>query len=595
MLTEENTKLIETPTKTAANDPAVPPAISTPSHAPTYIFALGGVGEIGKNMYVIQHEDEIIIVDAGIKFGNENTPGANGIVPNLDYLKENEKKIKALVITHGHEDHIGAIPHLLRNVKIPEIWAGKLACELIKKKLSEYKDIKFNTAKDLHPINDDSKFKTKNFTIEFCRVAHSIPDAFAVAITTPNGLIFETGDFRFDFSTYGDQFNIQKAAELGQRDVAVLMCEATNAQREGFSASEYYVIKNLKQIIAKQIGRVFVSSFASNLSRIEQIIAICVANNRKVCLMGRSMDTNVNVSRKIGYLNVPNETFITPAEIANYPDNEVAILLTGSQGEELAALSQIAYGKHHYVTFKPTDTVILSSNPIPGNYLSVEELVNQIYKCGVKVYENSPNCKIHASGHATQTELQLLIKILRPTNLVPIHGEYKMMASLKKLAELVGMDANAIKVSALGQKLELYDGVVEVTDDFVPIGNTYIDGNQAQDGDHENNDSWEVGQERQNISNNGVFNVLLIFNKNTKTLNTNPIISTRGCFYAKENAWLVNKIMSTIKQMVQKELKEKKEIPSHQFLRSKVFNIVSQYIWRTKHKTPRIFTNIMEI
>ncbi|MBO7085137.1 ribonuclease J [bacterium] len=267
------------------------------------------------------------------------------------------------------------------------------------------------------------------------------------------------------------------------------MCEATNAQREGFSTSEYYVIKKLKQIISKQIGRVFVSSFASNLSRIEQIIAICVANNRKVCLMGRSMDTNVNVSRKIGYLNVPNETFITPAEIANYPDNEVAILLTGSQGEELAALSQIAYGKHHYVTFKPTDTVILSSNPIPGNYLSVEELVNQIYKCGVKVYENGPNCKIHASGHATQTELQLLIKILRPTNLIPIHGEYKMMASLKNLAELVGMDENAIKVSALGQKLELYDGVVEVTDDFVPIGNTYIDGNQAQDGDHENNDS----------------------------------------------------------------------------------------------------------
>ena len=562
------------------------------THPSTYIFSLGGVGEIGKNMYVIEHEDEIIIIDAGIKFADETLPGVNGIIPSFTYLKENEKKIKALVITHGHEDHIGAIPHLLRQIKIPEIWGGKLTCELIKKKLLEYKDIKFNK---INPFDDDTTFKTKYFDVEFCRVAHSIPDAFAIAVTTPNGIVFETGDFRFDFSTYGDQFNLAKAAKIAAKDVAVLMCESTNAQQGGFSESEFYVIKKLKEIISLQIGRIFISSFASNLSRIEQIIAICIANNRKICLMGRSMENNVAVSRKIGYLNVSNESFITPAEIAKYPDNEVAILLTGSQGEELAALSQIANGKHHYVSFKPSDTVILSSNPIPGNFLSVEKMVNQIYKCGVKVYENKPDCKIHASGHATQTELQLLIKILNPTNLVPIHGEYKMMTSLQKLAELVDMDPSSIKVSALGQKLELYDGIIEVTDEFVQAGVTYIDGNQRQTGDHQNGDSWEILQERQNISTNGVFTVLLIFDEKKKTLYSDPIVSTRGCFYAKNNTWLINKITQAIKQTIVKEIELKKELPAKEFINKKVFNISSQYIWRSKHKTPKIVTDVITL
>ncbi len=562
------------------------------THASTYIFSLGGVGEIGKNMYVFEHEEEILIIDAGIKFGDESLPGINGIIPSFSYLKENEKKIKALIVTHGHEDHIGAIPYLLRQVNVPEIWAGKLTCELIRKKLSEYKDIKFN---NLKPFNDETTFSTKHFDVEFCRVAHSIPDAFGVAITSPNGIIFETGDFRFDFSTYGDQLNIAQAARIGAKDVAVLLCESTNAQQSGFSESEYYVVKRLKQIISQQIGRIFISSFASNLSRIEQIIAICVENNRKICLMGRSMETNVTVSRKIGYLNVSNEYFISPNEIANYQDHEIAILLTGSQGEELAALSQIANGKHHYVSFKPSDTVILSSNPIPGNFLSVEKMINQIYKCGVKVYENRPDFKIHASGHATQTELQLLIKILNPTQLVPIHGEYKMLSSLKALAELVDMDASSIKVSTLGQKLELYDGVIEITDEFVQSGVTYIDGNQRQTGDHLNNDSWEILQERQNISNNGIFSVLIMFNKKTKQLQTDPIVSTRGCFYAKTNTWLINKISSVIKQTIQKEIELKNEIPSKDYINKKVFNISSQYIWRSKHKTPKILTNIIEI
>lgn len=562
------------------------------SHPSTYIFSLGGVGEIGKNMYVIEHEEEIIIIDAGIKFADETLPGINGIIPSFSYLKENEKKITALVITHGHEDHIGAIPHLLRQVKIPVIWGGKLSCELIRKKISEYKDIKFDNIKS---FTDGNSFKTKYFEVEFCRVSHSIPDAFSIAVNTPNGLIYETGDFRFDFSTSGDQLDLAQAARIAAKDVAVLMCESTNAQQGGFSESEYYVIKKLKQIITSQQNRVFISSFASNLSRIEQIIAICIENNRKICLLGRSMETNVAVSRKIGYLNVPNDSFITASEINNYPDNEIAILLTGSQGEELAALSQIANGKHHYISFKSSDTVILSSNPIPGNFLNVEKLINQIYKSGVKVYENRPDCKIHASGHATQTELQLLIKILNPTNLVPIHGEYKMLASLKELAELVNMDPSSIKVSVLGQKLELYDGIVEVTDEFVDAGVTYIDGNQRQNGDPTNNDSWEVIQERQNISNNGIFTVLLVFDKNTKTLYGDPIVSTRGCFYAKNNTWLINKISSTIKQTILKEIEIKKEIPPNDFISKKVHNISSQFIWRNKHKTPKIITNIMEI
>jgi ribonuclease J len=319
--------------------------METINNKPTYIFALGGIEEIGKNMYVIEHDDEIYIVDCGVKFADANElPGVNGIIPPFDYLVENQSKIKALIITHAHEDHIGGIPYLLKTLPIPKVYVTHLTGGIITKKLKEHRDLK---PYKFEYFNDDTRIKSKYFEIEFYRVCHSIPDAFGVYIETPNGKIVSTGDFRFDFCAQGDESDIQKMAELGHRDIDVLLCESTNAENPGFSMSETFIIDNLKKIINKTKGRIILSTFASNLSRIEEIIAIAISAGRKICLCGRSMETNIQTSINVGFLNVSADMFIEQREISQYKDNEIFVLCTGSQGEEMAALNQMANGKHN--------------------------------------------------------------------------------------------------------------------------------------------------------------------------------------------------------------------------------------------------------
>jgi len=311
---------------------------------PTQIFALGGIEEIGKNMYVIQHDDEIYIVDCGVKFADENVLlGVNSIICPFDYLIENQNKIKGLIITHAHEDHIGGIPYLLKEISIPKIYAAKLTAGIITKKLKEHKNLK---PYSFEIFNDNTIIKSKHFKIEFFRVCHSIPDAFGIYFETINGKIIETGDFRFDFSTQGDEADLLKIAELGRRDIDVLLCESTNSETPGFSTSEKYVLDEIRRLITKAKGRVFVATFASNLGRIEEIIEIGVQCGRKICTIGRSMENNIDTSIKVGFLNVNKSCFIETRDIGDYKDNEVLILSTGSQGEEMAALNQMANGKH---------------------------------------------------------------------------------------------------------------------------------------------------------------------------------------------------------------------------------------------------------
>lgn len=515
-------------------------------HKPTYIYALGGLEEIGKNTYVIEYDDSLIVVDIGIKFVNETCLGFDALLANYSVLNEKQDKVKALVITHGHEDHIGAIVHLLRKVHIPKIIAPRLPVELIKKKLAEHKDI--THIPEIIPYEDDCQFEIGKIKIDFFRVCHSIPDSFAVFFNTPNGNIVETGDFRFDFATDGDQTDLTKLISIGQRNVDVLLCESTSSEVPGFSESEKYIINNIIDYIKNAKGRIFVSTFASNLSRIESIIANAINMNKKIIILGKSMEANVKISRKLGYLKAKDTDFIQPKDANDYPDNQILVILTGSQGEANAALNMMAKGKHSKISLKPGDTVILSSNPIPGNYAQVEDMINALYKLGLIVHENTPEKKIHASGHATRSEQQLMIKGINAKYLVPIHGEYKMLKTLRKNAIDIGYKDENIIIVRNGDVLELNNHVLTTSNIRHPYEPIYINGKEV------NSKTKEILDERNQISSDGIFNIIIVYNKD-KNYISNPNINTRGCFFAKDCPQLTHKLSHYIKQELLKLIK----------------------------------------
>lgn len=557
------------------------------TNVPTRIFALGGVEEIGKNMYIVEHDDELVIVDCGVKFADENElPGVSGIIPTFDYLIENQSKIKGLLVTHAHEDHIGGISHLLRAIKIPKIYAAKLTSEIIKKKLHEHKDL---TLPNFEIIDDNKTIKTKNFVIDFFRVTHSIPDSFGICISTSNGNIVSTGDYRFDFSTQGDETDLAKIGEIAQRNVDVLLAESTNADTPGFSDSEIYILDEIKRIIKNSIGRVFVATFASNLGRIEEIIDIAIKLGRKIVIIGKSMETNVDTSIKVGFLNVTADAFVETRNISNYKDNEILVLSTGSQGEEMAALNMMAMGKHPWISLKPTDTIIMSSNPIPGNFESVEKLVNKLYRSGIKIIQNTPSCKLHASGHATRSEQQLMIKLINPQYLVPIHGEYKMLRSLKNNAIMAGMHPDNIIQTTNGQILELSNRKLTLTDSFVPSEEVYIDGGKS------NHNTKGMLKVRRILNQDGIFSITITIDRINKKLIDLPIISTRGSFYAKNSTPLISKIAYSIKENIEKNMNQTNEPINSNSIRKIVENTTDYFIWKNKKKHPLIRTTIFDI
>lgn len=555
---------------------------------PTYIYALGGLEEIGKNTYIIEYDNSLIIVDIGIKFVNETFLGVDGMLANYSALQDKQDKIKALVITHGHEDHIGAVVHLLRKVKIPKIIAPKLPVELIKKKISEYKDI---VMPEIIAYDDDCMFEVGDIKIDFFRVCHSIPDSFSVCFETPNGKIVETGDFRFDFATDGDQTDLAKLMSVGQRKIDVLLCESTSAEVPGFSESEKYIIKNIIDYIKAAKGRVFMSTFASNLSRIEAIIAAGINLNRKIVILGKSMEANVKISRKLGYLKAKDSDFIQPKDINDFPNNEILVVLTGSQGEPNAALNMMAKGKHSKVSLKPGDTVILSSNPIPGNFAQVEEMINSLYKLGLIVHENTPEKKIHASGHATRSEQQLMIKGINAKYLVPIHGEYKMLKTLKKNAMDIGYDPENVVIIRNGDVLELVDHELRTSDIRYPYEPIYINGKEV------NLKTAELLNERDQISNDGIFSISAIYDR-TKNQVSNPNISTRGCFYAKDCPQLTYKLSHAVKQELVAILKTHPDISESELItkmKNQASDVIKQMIWKHKKKNPIINCDITSI
>lgn len=547
----------------------------------TKIIPLGGLGEVGKNMYVVMHNSEIIIVDSGVMFPDDELLGIDYVIPDYTFLKENENKIKALVITHGHEDHIGSIPFLLQTVDIPKIYAPSNAKELIDKKLEERNII----YKNLFVYDENTIIKTKYFNIEFFRTTHSIPDSHGLAIHTPDGTIVMTGDFKFDMTPIGPMSNLHKMAKIGEKGVSVLMSDSTNALVPGVSLSESVVDENLGEIFSScKDSRIILATFASNVYRIKHIMETCKKNNRKVALFGRSMENMVDVALKCGYFK--DKDIVITAEEANHTKpNEVCLLCTGSQGEPLAALSRIASGTHRQITLMPDDVVIFSSSPIPGNGASVSKTINKLYKKGVKVFTNAMS-EIHSSGHANQEELKLMIRLFKPRYFVPYHGEFRMLKTHADLGVMCGVNKNNTFVLENGDVLNLRKGVV-TPGGKVQAGEVYVDGSRI----------GEVGsaviKDRILMSNNGILVIIANIDTENKVLLGTPAVTTRGYILVNENEDLIRDIQSISQGIINKCLKSK--YFNYNDMKSEIINGLIPFLSDKTGRVPIILPIVMDV
>ena len=540
----------------------------------TKIFALGGLGEVGKNMYCISHENEIIIIDAGVTFP-DNMMGIDYIIPDFTFLKRNERKIKALFITHGHEDHIGAIPFLLQNVNIPTIYAPNQAIGLIKGKLEE-RNIQY---KNLFVYNEKSKIKFKHMMVEFFMTTHSIPDSHGICIHTPNGTIVTTGDFKFDLTPIGPMANIHKMAEIGKKGVTLLLSDSTNALNEGFSASESKVDEALSEIFRKHHGRIIIATFASNIYRLKHIVDTCKRNNRKIAIFGRSMNTNIEISIEGGYIKNKG-IFISPEEANNMPDHKVCLLCTGSQGEPLAALSRIANGNHKQIKLKSNDTVVFSSSAIPGNAISISRTINKLYLKGVKVYTNTSLSDVHTSGHASQEELKLMIRLIKPKYFMPVHGEYRMLKSHADLGVMCNIPKENTFVLSNGDVLNMKNGYITKGESVV-AGDSYVDGNKIGDVDN------IVIKERKSMSQDGI--VIISFAIKNNKLLSNPTVTTRGFVLVNDNMELLHDLENKTKYVVEHNIKNIGD------LKSLIISELLNYVYNKTGRKPTILPVIMEI
>lgn len=546
----------------------------------TTIFALGGLGEVGKNMYVVQHEDEIIIIDAGVMFPESELLGIDYVIQDVTYLKQNEDKIKALFITHGHEDHIGGITFLLQNINIPVIYAPRIACDLIKNKFYD-RNIGY---KNLEVYDKDSVFKYKYFEISFVTTTHSIPDSFAIVIRTPNGIIFETGDFKFDLTPIGPMADIHKMAALGSEGVKLLLSDSTNALSPGFSASESCVDEALSDVFARHNSRIILATFASNIYRIKHIVETCRKNNRKIVTFGRSMETAKEIALK-NNLITDKTIFIEASEAKNLKKHEICILCTGSQGEPLAALSRIANGTHKQIELMPDDIVVFSSSPIPGNRASINRIINKLYLKGVKVYTNTELSDIHTSGHAKQEEQKWMLRIIKPEYFMPMHGEYRMLKTHGDLAIDCGIPKENIFICKNGDSVELTKDGARLGK-RVQAGDVYVDGSRIGD------IGSVVIKDRKLMSQDGILVTILNINPITRELLIKPNITTRGFVLVNENTGLINKIENKVTEIVNRTIKN-----SYNYidLKNQIILEINPFINELTGRRPIILPVIMEV
>ncbi|MDD2202905.1 MAG: ribonuclease J [Bacilli bacterium] len=547
----------------------------------TKVFALGGLGEVGKNMYCVMHNDEIIIVDTGVMFPQDELMGIDYVIPDFSFLKKNQDKIKGLFITHGHEDHIGGIPFLLQLINIPIIYAPKQATALIKKKIEE-RNIKY---KNINIYTEKTRVKYKYFDIEFFNTTHSIPDSHGLAIHTPNGTIVMTGDFKFDFTPIGPMSNIHKMAEIGKKSVKLLLSDSTNALVDGFSISESKVDEALGDVFEECDGRIIIATFASNIYRLKHIVETCKKNNRKVALFGRSMETSIEIAISGGYIE-DTDIFVTPEEANRMKANEIALLCTGSQGEPLAALSRIANGSHRQIKLIPGDVVVFSSSPIPGNAASISNTINKLYLKGVKVFTNTSLSGIHTSGHGNNQELKLMLRLFQPEYFMPYHGEYRMLKAHADLALECGIPKENIFVLDNGDVLSITKNGIK-RNGTVQASDIYVDGNRIGDV------GSAVIKDRSIMSDDGILVIIANIDINNNELLGNTNITTRGFVLVNESGELLSRIEYMANQIIKHNLKNKKL--NYADLKQQIIAEVSPFIKDETGRKPIILPVFMEV
>ena len=546
---------------------------------PISIYALGGLGEVGKNMYCLENEETIIIIDCGVRFPGVEFPGIDYVIPDFTHLKNNRNKVKALFITHGHEDHIGGIPFLIQSLNIPVIYAPRLAAALIRNKFEE---ARMSDRLPLIEYDENSHVQVGQFDVSFFRVTHSIPDSFGIVVDTPEGRIVSTGDFKVDLTPIGPDINLTRIAELGQEGVDLLLSDSTNAENEGFTPSEKNVFDAIEDIFNKAAGRLIISTFSSNISRITQICEVAMKYDRKIVIIGRSMEKAMDIARSYGYIKIKDDQVISPEEIKNFRSNQIVIICTGSQGEPMAALSRIANGEHKDVHIAPGDTVVFSSSAIPGNGLMIDHVVNQLTRCGADVVTNSILNDIHSSGHPSKQELRLVLKLFKPQYFMPMHGEYRMLLMHAKIAQEVGLPKDNCFVLDNGDCLILSKGKVK-RGYQIEHGNTYIDGKDIK------GLADTVMADRRILTSDGMIVVTITIDSHNNQLIDAPIFVSKGVVasHSKRNLDACTRL---VEQAVKQKLLTKTSFAE---LKNIIKDVTGNYLYEKTHSHPMVIPVIL--